>query len=426
MLTHEEIQTSHTLLLASRAAALNTDAETAARAESNTSARRWKVSLASVAGAALIGVTSGLAAPVVVGAIGGAHGLVNGRVDDPRDIVKPWRKLESQKGEDEDMGHRCEAFALRYETNNSLVELGSGLKDTLGCYAWSMINKLEILKRTVLATLWGALWPVYLLKMATGIDNPSARAKRRAEKAGEVLADALINRAHKVIYSCLRSLAKRHAFGLIDSIVVIGSRIPSSNISRRGEQKKKGKEEESVIDFGDVAELEAPVPLVFEQFYSIVTSVASYGMDDLQCSTPPTPAETSTSMTTTRTSTTHLTLPSKDTRAPIVRTNTTALPSIIPPLCPPPPRLPSYSPEDEEGILIIDNDDELDMPIHTSGSTSGTGRILSLSRNDSGNTENGMSGLLVTQRSIDDVKHDSPVEPKRLGSLPRGGDFGSY
>lgn len=119
---------------------------------------------------------------------------VNGWVDDPKDIIKPWRRLASAvKGDDEDAGHGCEVFALRYETN-ALVELGRSLKDTVKSYAWSMV-KMEILKRTVLATLWGALWPVYLLKMATGIDNPFARAKRRAEKAGEVLADALINRA---------------------------------------------------------------------------------------------------------------------------------------------------------------------------------------------------------------------------------------
>ena len=117
---------------------------------------------------------------------------INGWVGEERDIVKPWRKLATSDG-DEDSGHGCEVFALRYETN-ALVELGSSLKDTVGSYAWSMV-KMEILKRTVLATLWGALWPVYLLKMATGIDNPFARAKRRAEKAGEVLADALINRA---------------------------------------------------------------------------------------------------------------------------------------------------------------------------------------------------------------------------------------
>jgi hypothetical protein len=108
-------------------------------------------------------------------------------------------------------------------------------------YAWSYV-KLEILKRTVLATLWSALWPVYLLKVATSVDNPFSVARNRSEKAGQVLADALINRAQgerpvtligyslgaRVIYSCLRSLAERKAFGLIEDVVLIGAPIPST------------------------------------------------------------------------------------------------------------------------------------------------------------------------------------------------------
>jgi len=108
-------------------------------------------------------------------------------------------------------------------------------------YAWSYV-KLEILKRTVLATLWSALWPVYLLKVATSVDNPFSVARNRSEKAGQVLADALINKAQgerpvtligyslgaRVIYSCLRSLAERKAFGLIEDVVLIGAPIPST------------------------------------------------------------------------------------------------------------------------------------------------------------------------------------------------------
>ena len=79
--------------------------------------------------------------------------------------------------------------------------------------------------------------------MATSIDNPFAVARNRSEKAGEVLADALINKAQgerpvtligyslgsRVIYSCLRSLAERKAFGLIENVVLIGSPIPSTS-----------------------------------------------------------------------------------------------------------------------------------------------------------------------------------------------------
>jgi hypothetical protein len=55
---------------------LTADAETQKRRTENASSRRWKVGLASVAGAAIIGVTGGLAAPIVAGAIGGIMGGV--------------------------------------------------------------------------------------------------------------------------------------------------------------------------------------------------------------------------------------------------------------------------------------------------------------------------------------------------------------
>lgn len=305
ILTHEETEIARTLLLASKE--LSADTEAQKRRDQNASSRRWKVGIASVAGAALIGITGGIAAPVVAGAIGGIMGGVglgglasflgifamngalvgtlfgaygakmtgqmvdnyarevddfkflpikeewgefgtreeeelearrlrvtigiNGWLNDKYDVIKPWRI----------MGQDSEVFALRYEMN-ALLELGSSLKNMVSSYAWSVV-KIEILKRTVLATLWSALWPVYLLKMATSIDNPFAFARNRSEKAGEVLADALINKAQgerpvtligyslgsRVIYACLKSLAERRAFGLVESVVLIGSPVPSTS-----------------------------------------------------------------------------------------------------------------------------------------------------------------------------------------------------
>lgn len=303
ILTNEETEIARTLLLASKA--LSADAETQKRRDDNASARRWKVGLASVAGAAVIGITGGIAAPIVAGAIGGIMGGVglggvasflgifamngalvgslfgafggkmtgemvdsyakevsdfkflpvkeewgaasreeevegrrlrvtigiNGWLENKNDIIKPWRVLSLDS----------EVFALRYEME-ALLELGNSLKSMVSSYAWSFV-KLEILKRTVLATLWSALWPVYLLKMATSIDNPFAVARNRSEKAGEVLADALINKAQgerpvtlvgyslgaRVIYSCLKSLAERKAFGLVESVVFIGAPVPSNS-----------------------------------------------------------------------------------------------------------------------------------------------------------------------------------------------------
>lgn len=304
ILVTEETEISHTLILASKT--LSADAETQKRAEENASSRMWKVGLASVAGAAIIGVTGGIAAPIVAGAIGGFMGTVglggvasflgifamngalvgtlfgayggkmtgsmvdnyakevsdfkflpikeewgefgtreeavesrrlrvtigiNGWLKSKEDACKPWRVL----------GQDSEVFALRYEVD-ALLELGNSLQTMVSSYAWSFV-KIEILKHTVLATLWSALWPMYLLHMATAIDNPFNKARNRSEKAGEVLADALINKAQgerpvtligyslgsRVIYSCLKSLAERKAFGLVESVVLIGSPVPSNS-----------------------------------------------------------------------------------------------------------------------------------------------------------------------------------------------------
>ncbi|KAK4153239.1 hypothetical protein C8A00DRAFT_43803 [Chaetomidium leptoderma] len=281
---------------------MSAEAEAENRKQQNQSSRYWKVGLASVAGAALIGVTGGLAAPVVAGAIGGIMGSVglggvasflgifwmngalvgtlfgaygarmtgevvdqyarevedfrfiplkdewgtrrssqndrrlrvtigiNGWLTTKDDVTKPWRAL----------GDDSEAFALRYEVR-SLLGLGKSLKGLVSSYAWNSV-KVEILKRTVLATLWSTLWPAYLLSMASAVDNPFNLAKNRSEKAGEILADALINKVQgerpvtligyslgaRVIYSCLRSLAARRAFGLVDTVVFIGAPVPSN------------------------------------------------------------------------------------------------------------------------------------------------------------------------------------------------------
>lgn len=94
----------------------------------------------------------------------------------------------------------------------------------------------------MLATLWAALWPIQIFKLAAGVDNPFNLAKNRSEKAGRILADALINKVQgerlvtlvgyslggRVIYFCLKTLAERRAFGLVDTVVFIGAPIPSN------------------------------------------------------------------------------------------------------------------------------------------------------------------------------------------------------
>lgn len=82
-LTNEEKEIAKTMIEKSTEAEkakedgqMSAEAEAQTRKQQNQTGRFWKVGLASVAGAAIIGVTGGLAAPVVAGAIGGLMGSV--------------------------------------------------------------------------------------------------------------------------------------------------------------------------------------------------------------------------------------------------------------------------------------------------------------------------------------------------------------
>lgn len=301
-LTDDESKVARVLLEAAHK--MSADEETKKKAEENATSRKWKVGLASVAGAAVIGITGGLAAPllaaglgsvmgglglgataaagylgtlassgVIVGSLFGAYGgRMTGKMMDqyakevsdfgfvpiqefhrPRkiekehrrlrvaigisgwltskdEVVEPWRVIDTS----------IEGFALRYELE-AMLNLGNALLGMVKSAAWSYA-KSEIIKRTVFASLTAALWPIGLLKISRVVDNPFSVAKARSEKAGEVLADALINRAQgerpvtligyslgaRVIYSCLQSLAERKAFGLVESVVLLGAPTPST------------------------------------------------------------------------------------------------------------------------------------------------------------------------------------------------------
>jgi predicted RNA-binding protein with PUA-like domain len=120
------------------------------------------------------------------------------------------------------------------------MSLGTSMESVVKSAAWGVAKK-QIIKRTILASLMEALWPLAVLKVSKIVDNPFSVAKNRADKAGLVLADALMNKAQgerpvtligyslgaRVIYSCLRSLAERRAFGLVESVVLIGAPAPS-------------------------------------------------------------------------------------------------------------------------------------------------------------------------------------------------------
>ena len=154
---------------------------------------------------------------------------ISGWLTEKEEVVKPWRAL----------GTAAEVFALKYELE-ALLNLGNAMNGMVQSAAWGYAQK-EIVAQTIFADLAAAMWPMALMKVARVVDNPFSVAKSRADKAGEVLADALINRAQgerpvtligyslgaRVIYTCLMSLAKRKEYGLIENAVLIGSPTPS-------------------------------------------------------------------------------------------------------------------------------------------------------------------------------------------------------
>lgn len=305
-LNEDERKTARGLL--DVAVTMSADEEAKKRIEENKEARRWKVGLATVAGAALIGITGGLAAPllaagigtimgglglggtiaagylgalassgVIVGGLFGAYGGrmtgkmmdkyarevedfafiptrgvfqeflsekdaakedrrlrvtigITGWANEEEDIVTPWRVISPES----------EVFALRWEYE-ALLNLGNSMRALVTTAAWT-IARQQILSRTIFAGIMSAVMlPYGLVKLSRIAANPFSVAMSRAQKAGEVLADALINKAQgerpvtligyslgsRVMFCCLRSLARRRAYGLIESAIFMGSPVPS-------------------------------------------------------------------------------------------------------------------------------------------------------------------------------------------------------
>ncbi|KAJ5773045.1 hypothetical protein N7457_007941 [Penicillium paradoxum] len=307
ILNQDEIKVARGLL--QTALALSADQDTKEQPKKKDDMRKWKVGLASVAGAALIGLTGGLAAPlvaaglgtvmgglglgataaagllgtlagssVVVGGLFGAYGgRMTGRmmekyareVDDFAFIpIRGERRRNVKEKESAEQDHRLrvtigvtgwvkeesdfmipwrvigadsEVFGLRWEME-PLMKLGNAISALVTSAAWSVAGR-EVLSRTFFHAIMSAVMlPLGLLKVAGIVDNPFSVAKARADKAGEVLADALINKAQgerpvtligyslgsRLIFSCLQSLEKRNAYGLVESVIMMGSPTPSN------------------------------------------------------------------------------------------------------------------------------------------------------------------------------------------------------
>lgn len=249
------------------------------------------IGLASLGGGAVIGVTGGLAAPIVasafagvigagsvvmssaaagvVGSLFGAAGAgltaskMNKRIGDleefafqslqpeheqtsltitiaisgwisdesPQQFAKPWKYLR----------HTKEQYCLCYESKY-LLELSRAM-DYLLSFVVSFATQ-EALKYTFLASVMAAIaWPTALISIANIIDNPWDCCIGRSAQAGKHLADVLMSRQQgrrpasligfslgaRVIFFCLQELAQRKdSEGMIGDVVLLGAPVTAS------------------------------------------------------------------------------------------------------------------------------------------------------------------------------------------------------
>ncbi|KAH6610190.1 hypothetical protein Trco_000210 [Trichoderma cornu-damae] len=140
------------------------------------------------------------------------------------------------------LGRHTESFVIRWEVA-ALANLGSSLETVMKSSAWSS-GQAEIKARTVFSSLIDSMWPVALLKISKIMDNPWSVGMVRAEKAGAVLADAIMRQKFqgdrpvslmgyslgaRAIYACLMVLAERRQFGIVDSVILMGTPAPSES-----------------------------------------------------------------------------------------------------------------------------------------------------------------------------------------------------
>ena len=253
--------------------------------------KKWlKVTAAAVGGGALIGITGGLAAPLlaagagtVLGASSGAflasaggvflvttlfgaagaglggykmkkrvgdleefeigavvdnkrlHAtiLVSGWIEDVNeDFAEPWRHLRLSG----------DIFSVRWDPK-VLIDVSTGLKDLIKSGAIGIVTETA-LKQTLLQGVMMALaWPLALLSASAIIDNPWSIAGNRAKDAGLALANVLKTHVHghrpvilmgycfgaRAIFYCLLELEKVESLGIVQDVYLFGAPLPVKN-----------------------------------------------------------------------------------------------------------------------------------------------------------------------------------------------------
>ncbi|KAF7929370.1 uncharacterized protein EAE98_005288 [Botrytis deweyae] len=150
-------------------------------------------------------------------------GWMTGKVDDVR---LPYSTVDPIMGD---------IYSVLWEP-----EMLTSMGDTINILATEALTQglQQVLGSTILVGLMAALQlPVVLTKLSYLIDNPWTVSLDRANAAGLILADSLIDRnlgtrpitfvgyslGSRVIFSCLKELAKKGAYGLVQNVYLFGS-----------------------------------------------------------------------------------------------------------------------------------------------------------------------------------------------------------
>ncbi|XP_077975964.1 transmembrane and coiled-coil domain-containing protein 4-like isoform X2 [Styela clava] len=147
------------------------------------------------------------------------------------DFAIPWTTLRQSH----------EQYYVVWESEH-LIRLGSALEYILDSLVTVAAN--EALKYTVLSGLVAAVaWPASLLGAASVIDNPWSVCLQRATQVGKELAEVLLSRQHghrpvtlvgyslgaRVIFHCLEEMAKRkNHSGIIEDVYLLGAPVTGS------------------------------------------------------------------------------------------------------------------------------------------------------------------------------------------------------
>lgn len=151
--------------------------------------------------------------------------------NDHEDASLPFSVLDPSYGDH---------FSVLWEPK-MLKDLGNALRMLAGEVL--QFAAQEILKQTLMSSLLAALAPAMALsKLGYLIDNPWSNGLDRAQKAGLVLADILLNHSQgnrpvtligfslgsRMIFYCLLELARLKAFGIVQDVFIFGSPVTAS------------------------------------------------------------------------------------------------------------------------------------------------------------------------------------------------------